>query len=168
MKLSALRTAVSGVLLFAAHLGASQPLALTLSPVETHSHNTVRLKLFLNAPSDSAPAGLQWTFKLPPGLDIVGTEAGKATKKARKTLVCNGAKCLVYGLNGTTIPNGAIAVLKVKVDQSLDGGERSTRFKDHGHRGAKESDIQVADVVAVSLDAKAIPVGHSTDNPAAR
>jgi hypothetical protein len=155
-------------LFLAAHLVRSQPLALTLSPVETHARSTARLKLFLNAPPNSAPAGLQWTFKLPPGLDIVGTEAGKATKKARKTLVCNGAKCLVYGLNGTTIPNGSIAVLKVKVDQSLAGGERSTRFKSRGHGGARESDIQVADVVAVSLDAKAIPVGPSTGNPVAR
>ena len=98
VKLSTLQTAGSCVLLFAAPLSASQTVALTLSSVENHADNTRRLKLFLNAPSNSAPAGLQWTFSLPPGLDIVGIEAGKAVKEAGKTLVCNGAKCLVYGL----------------------------------------------------------------------
>jgi hypothetical protein len=162
VKLYALRTAAACVLLFAARLSASQTLALTLSSVETNADNTVRLKLFLNAPSHSAPAGLQWTFKLPPGLDIVGTEAGKAVKKARKTLVCNGAKCLIYGANRTTIPNGSIAILKLKVvDQSLAGGELF-KYQAHGRARTKKPEIQVADVVAVSLDAKAIPVAPTT------
>ena len=77
MKLLTLRTAASCVLLFAARLGASQTVALTLSSVATHADNTVRLKLLLNAPSRSAPAGLQWTLRLSPGLDIVRIEAGK-------------------------------------------------------------------------------------------
>jgi hypothetical protein len=164
--LSTLQTAVScSILLFAVHLNASHALTLTLSPVEIQADNTLRLKLFLNAPSNSAPAGLQWTFKLPPGLDILGTEAGKATKKAGKTLVCNGAKCLVFGLNRTTISNGPIAVLKIKVDPSLAGGKRPTQFKYHAHDGAREPDIQVADVMAVSLDAETIPVGPTTLRP---
>ena len=120
MRLSTLRTAASCILLLALRLGASQGVELTLSPMEARAGKTLRLRLLLNAPSNSAPAGLQWTFGLPPGLDIVRIEAGKAVKKAGKTLVCNGAKCLVYGLRTTKV------------------------------------EIQVADVAAVSLDAKAI------------
>src|SRR6266849_4604562 len=87
VKLPTLRTTASCALLFAVRLSASQTVALTLSSVETHVDNRMELKLLLNAPSSSAPAGLQWTFRLPPGLDIVGIDAGKAVKKARKTLV---------------------------------------------------------------------------------
>jgi hypothetical protein len=167
VKLSTLRIAAGCVLLFAARLGASQTVALTLSSVETHANNTFRLKLLLNAPSTSAPAGLQWTLRLSPGLDIVRIEAGKAAKKAGKTLVCNGAKCLIYGMNRTTIPNGPIALVEIKVDQSLAGGERSAQFKyqAHGRARTKKSEIQLDDVVAVSPEAKVIPVEPTSPRP---
>jgi hypothetical protein len=99
-------------------------------------------------------------LRLSPGLDIVRIEAGKAAKKAGKTLVCNGAKCLVYGMNRTTIRNGPVALVEIKVDQSLAGGERSASLKYHANSRArtKESEIQISDVVAVSLAAKVIPV----------
>ena len=166
MKLSTLQTAGSCVLLFAAPLSASQTVALTLSSVENHADNTRRLKLFLNAPSNSAPAGLQWTFSLPPGLDIVGIEAGKAVKEAGKTLVCNGAKCIVYGMNRTTIPNGPIAILKIKVDQSLAGRGRSSQLKyeAHGRARIRTPEIQIGEPVAASLDGKAIPVVIGTSS----
>jgi hypothetical protein len=165
VRLSPLRTTASCVLLFATRLSASQTVALTLSSVEVHTDNTVRLKLFLHAPSSSAPAGLQWTFRLAPGLDIVGVEAGKAVKKAGKTLVCNGAKCIVYGLNRTTIPNGPIAVLKIKVDPSL--GERSAQFKYQAHNRARTTkpEIQIDDALAVSLDCKPITVMPGSPRP---
>jgi hypothetical protein len=119
----------------------------------------MELKLLLYAPPNSAPAGLQWTFRLPPGLDIVGVEAGEAVNKAGKKLVCKGAKCIVYGMNRTTIPNGPIAVLKINVDQSLAGGGRPTplRYQAHGRARTTKPEIQIGDVVAVSLDAKGMP-----------
>ena len=166
MKLSTLRTAASCVLLFATRLGASQTVALTLSSAETHADNTVQLKLFLNAPSHSAPAALQWTFRLPPGLDIVRIDAGKAVKEAGKTLVCNGAKCIVYGLNRTTIPNGPIAILRIKIDQSLAGRDRSAQLKEEAHGRARtgKPEIQIGEPVAASLDGKAIPVVLGTSS----
>jgi len=165
VKLSTLRTAASYVLFLAAPAGASQTVAFTLSPVEIQADNRFRLKLFLNAPSNSAPAGLQWIFRLPPGLDIVGIEAGKAVKEAGKTLVCSGPKCIVYGMNRTTISNGPIAVLKIKVDPSLAGGERSSNLKYEAHHRARtrRPEVQIGDAVAVSLDGKAIPVAPGID-----
>ena len=159
MKLSTVRT-VSFVLLFAARLGASQAVALTLSSVETHADNTVQLELFLNAPAHFAPAGLQWTFGLSPGLDIIGIDPGKAVKEAGKTLVCNGAKCIVYGMNRTTIPNGLIAILKMRVDKSLAGKGRSSQLKyeTHGRARIRTPEIQIGEPVAASLDGKALPV----------
>ena len=162
MKLSTLRIAASYALFFAARLGAGQSVVLTLSPLETHADKTVQLKLFLNAPSSSAPAGLQWTFRVPPGLDIVNIEAGEAVKTAGKTLVCNGAKCIVYGLNRTTIPNGPVAILKVKVHQSVVGRERSVQVEYPAQARATKPEIRIDDAVAASLDGKAIPVARGT------
>ena len=165
MKLSTLRTAASCALIFAVRLSASQTVALTLSSVETNADNRMELKLSLNAPSSSAPAGLQWTFRLPPGLDIVGIEAGEAVNKAGKKLVCKGAKCIVYGLNRTTIPNGQIAVLKIKVDQNLAGGGRPAPFKYQAHGRARTlPEIQIGDAVAASLDGKPITVVPGTSS----
>ena len=151
MKLSTLRTAGICALFFAARLSASQAVALTLSSVESQTDNTVQLKLLLKASSSSAPAGLQWTFRIPPGLDIQRIEAGEASKAAAKTLICNGAKCIIYGLNRTTIPNGPIAVLEIKTNQTFAGQNRSAQ-------STKKQKIQIGDVVAVSSDGKAIPV----------
>ena len=160
MKLSALRAAVSCALLFAMRLGAGQTVALTLSSVEAQADNTVRLKLLLHGPSGSAPAALQWIFILPPGVEIVEIEAGKAVKDAGKTLVCNGAKCLVYGLNRTRISNGPIAVLKIKVDGSLAAEERSALLKNpaQGPGRTRTPEIQIGDLIAVSLEGNEIPV----------
>jgi hypothetical protein len=159
VKLSTLRTAAIWVFLSSARLSLGQTVALTLESRETHGGTTVRLELLLNARSNSPPAGLQWEFKLPPGLDIVEVEAGQAVKESGKTLVCNGAKCLVYGLNRTTIPNGPIAVVKIKVDQSLAGGDLSRfRYEAHGRGRTRKQEIQIGDLMAVSLDGKAIKV----------
>lgn len=163
--LPTLRTAASCLLLFSARLSANQTVALTLSPVEAHADNTGRLKLLLHAPSNSAPAGLQWTFRLAPGLDIVGIEAGKAVRKAGKTLVCNGARCLVYGLNRTTIPNGPIALLKIKVNPSVAEGSAQFRYQVHDRARTTKPEIQIGDAVAVSLDCKSIPVVSGSPKP---
>lgn len=162
-----LRTVAGCVLLFGARLSASQTIALTLSSLETHSDNTVRLSLFLNAPSHAAPAGLQWEFRLPAGLEIVGIEAGKAAREAGKTLVCNGVKCMVYGLNRTTIPNGPIAILNIKVDQSFAGRDRLVQLKyQAGSRArTKKPELHIDDPMAVSLDGKAIPVAPCDSRP---
>jgi hypothetical protein len=166
VKVSAFRTAVSCLLLFSARLSASQMLALTLSSVETHADNKMELELFLNAPPNSAPASLQWTCRLPPGLNIVGIEADEAVNKAGKKLVCKKTKCILFGVSRTTISNGPVALVKIKVDQSLAGGERpaTLKYPAHGRARTTKPEIQIGDVVAVSLGGKAIPVEPSTSS----
>ncbi len=158
MKLATLRSATICLLLPAARLAASQAVALTLSPVDTHVNDTMRLKLLLHAPSDSAPAGLQWIFRIQPGLKITGIEAGTAVKKAGKTLVCNGAKCLVYGMNRTTISNGPIAIIKIKVDQAFKSGKRPAPYEADGRARMKSPEIQIGDPVGVSAQGRSITV----------
>jgi hypothetical protein len=144
--------------LLMARLDASQTVALTLSPVKTHGDSMVRLEVFLNAPSNAAPAGLQWTFRLPPDLNIVEIKAGQAVKNAGKTLVCNEAKCIVYGMNQTTISNGPVAVLKIKVDQGLASGKRAGQSEAHGRARIRRPEIQIGDPVAVSVEGRSITV----------
>ena len=115
------------VVLSASALSLAQPVMLTTKSKEVHHGSGVQLELLLDARSSSAPAGLQWEFRLPPGLQITEIKEGKAAKKAGKVLVCNGSKCLVYGLNRTTIPNGQIAIARIRDTQSLDGARGPTK-----------------------------------------
>lgn len=171
MKFFTFRPAAIYVFFLSARLDASQTVALTLSSVETHANNTVRVELFLHAPSTSAPAGLQWIFKLPPGLDIVEIKAGKAVKDAGKTLVCKGAKCIVYGMSRSTISNGPVAVVKLKVDQAMASGKYSAQYETHGRARLRTPEIEIGDPVAVSLEGKSItvvpgtPVASPSKNP---
>ena len=113
-----------------------------------------QLELLLEARSNPAPAALQWEFKIPSDLQITEIEPGKAVKKAGKTLVCNGGKCLVYGLNRTTIPNGQIAVAKIRAPQSPAGAKGFAQIDSQGRN--REREVQIVDIVAASLDGKLI------------
>jgi hypothetical protein len=129
-----------------------------MKPTEIHHGDVVSVELLLDARSKSAQAGLQWEFKLSPGMQIAQIEEGRAVKKAGKTLACNGAKCLVYGWNRTTIPNGQIAVAKIRVVQSADGAKASGQFGYQSHGRDINPQVQITDVVAASLEAKVIKV----------
>jgi hypothetical protein len=119
-----------------------------------HRGSAVRVELLLNARPDSAPAGLQWEFRLPRGLELVEIEEGQAAKKAGKTLACNGAKCLIYGWNRTPIPNGQIAVASIKF-KGLVAAKSSTLL---GYRNHAKQEIKLGDLVGVSLDGKTMSV----------
>jgi hypothetical protein len=131
------------------HLSLGQ--AVTLDMKSKHRGSAVQIELLLNAGPDSAPAGLQWEFRLPPGLGLVEIEEGQAATRAGKTLACNGAKCLIYGWNRTPIPNGRIAVASIRFDQALVAGKSSTLL---GYRNDAKREIKLGDLVGVSLDGK--------------
>jgi hypothetical protein len=144
-------------------LAPAEGVTLTTRPKEIEHGTAVRVELLLNAPSNSAPAALQWEFRLPPGLQIAEIEEGKAVKKAGKTLVCNGAKCVVYGLNHTTIPNGQIAVAKIRVTQGFDGAKGFAQVDSQGRN--RKQELQIIDLVAASLDGKVIKVVPGSGAP---
>jgi len=129
---------------------------LTTNTKEIQHQVGVRLEILLDARSNSAPAAVQWEFRLPAGLQIAQIEEGEAVKKAGKRLVCTGAKCLVYGMNRTTIPNGPIAIAKIRVIHSLDRVEGSAQFEDSFQSRKGKREVQIVDVVAASPDGIAI------------
>ena len=120
----------------------SQSAQLNLSSAETDAGGTIQLEISLDAPSNSQPASLQWTLQVPPAFKVVSVLGTKNISTAGKTLVCNKATCLVYGVNRAAIPNGSISVIKIKVDQDTVG-------KQH---------IQISKALASSPDGKAIPL----------
>ena len=123
----------------------AEPVTLNLSSAETTANATVSLQCSFSA-SLSAPTSLQWTLQGPPALDIVGVEGTKALSEAGKSLVCKNGKCIVYGLNRTAIPNGPIAIVRIKV----------------GKNTSRKQQVQIRDAIAVSADAQAIQVQNST------
>lgn len=163
VKLSTARTVAVSILLSTSPLALAEEVTLTTRPTEIQHGTPVRVQLLLNARSNSAPASLQWEFRLPPGLQIAEIEEGKAVKKAGKTLVCNGAKCLVYGLNRTTIPNGEIAMATIRIAPRLDGAKG---FAEVGSQGRnRKQELQIVDIVAASLEGKAIKVASGSGTP---
>lgn len=137
-------------------LSLAQAVTLTLKPDEIQHETGVRLQLILNSPSDSAPAAVQWEFKLLPGSQILEIEEGKAVKDAGKMLVCKGAKCLAYGWSRTTIPNGPIAM--IRVTQGLDRVTDAAQSGYRSHSRNEKQIVQIVDVSAAALDGTAIKV----------
>ena len=156
MTLTTVRMAAICVVLSASRLSFAQAVTLTTKSKGIQHGTGVRLELLLNAHSNLAPAGLQWEFSLPPGMQIDEIEEGKAAKKAGKTLVCNGAKCLIYGLNRATIPNGQIAIAKIRVTQSSVGTKGSAQYQPHSRN--RKQEIQIVDAAAASLEGKPMKV----------
>lgn len=156
MKLITARVAAICIALSTSPFALAEEVTLTTRPNKIQHGTAVRVELLLNARSTPAPAALQWEFKIPPGMQIAEIEPGEAVKKAGKTLVCNGAKCLVYAGNNTTIPNGQIAIAKITVAQRLDGARGFAPFDSKGRN--RQQEVQLVDIVGASLDGKVIKV----------
>jgi hypothetical protein len=162
VKISTARTATICIVLCISPLALGQEVKLTMKRKEIQHGTGVRLELLLDARSNPAPAALQWEFKIPPGLQLAEISPGEAVKKAGKTLVCNGAKCLVYAGNRTTLPNGQIAMATLKIAPSSDIAKGFAQV-DAGGRSRKQ-ELQIVDIVAASLDGKVIKVVSGAPN----
>ena len=130
------------IFLWAASVCAAQSVTLTLSSAAIDPGIEAQLDVSLSAPSASPPAGIQWTLQVPPDIEVVDIQGTKGIKEAGKTLFCNKNKCIIYGVNRKLIPNGAIAVVSIKVNQSATG----------------KHEIQIRDAVAASVDGNTINV----------
>jgi hypothetical protein len=150
MNLSTVRTAAIWFGVFTPTL--SQAQVVTVTAKEIQHQSGLRLKLSLDAPS-SSPAALQWEFKLAPGLRLATIEESESLKRAGKTLVCDGVKCLIYGRTRTTIPNGLIA--RITITQGIDVKERA-QFADSSRIRDGKQKVQIAGLVAASVDGIAI------------
>jgi hypothetical protein len=128
--------------LWAASVCAAQSVTITLSSAAIDPGIAAQLDVSLSAPSASPPAGIQWTFQVPPDIEVVDIQGTKSIKESGKTLICNKNKCIIYGMNRKLIPNGAIAVVSIKVNQSAAG----------------EHEIQIRDAVAASVGGNRINV----------
>jgi hypothetical protein len=130
---------------------------------ELHHGSAARVELSLNARSGLEPAGLQWTFTVPSGMQIVKIEEGTAAKKAGKTLVCHEGKCLIYGWNHTTIPNGQVAVASFKFDQHVTVEKSSGSFQTYDGARARKQEVQIDSLMGVSFDGKMISITRDTE-----
>jgi hypothetical protein len=124
------------VFLWATGFCLAQPVKLSLSSADVDPSIAAQLDISLSAPSDSAPAGIQWTLQIPRDLEVTDIQGTKSITEAGKTLVCNKSKCIIYGLNRKSIPNGVIAVVSIKGNQSAAG----------------QHEIQILDAIAASLE----------------
>lgn len=156
MKLSTVWARAICILLLASHVSFAQEITLTLKSKKIQHGTGVLLEIVLNAPSNLAPAGVQWAFYLPPGMQIAEIEEGRAAKRAGKTLVCNGVKCLIYGVNRLKIPNGQIAIAKITVGENSNETKDSAQY--HPESRNRKQEIRIVDAAAASLEGKPMKV----------
>ena len=93
--------------------------SLSLSSTAAPVGSNVTLNLALNAAA-SHPAGLQWRFSYSTAdFSALSLTAGASATAAGKFLACYGANgsftCLLSGFNTSTIPNGVVATIALKL-----------------------------------------------------
>jgi uncharacterized protein (TIGR03437 family) len=97
----------------------AQTASMSLAAATGSAGGTVSLPISLTS-TGTQPAALQWTVTYAPS-DIVSVNvaAGAAATAAGKTIQCNIAPgstlCILSGLNTTTIANGVVATLSIKL-----------------------------------------------------
>jgi hypothetical protein len=93
-------------------------IAISLSSGTGIPGATTALNINLNA-STSQPAMLQWEMNYSPAdISLITVSAGTSATLAGKTVICSSIgtgriRCLVYGMNGTPVPSGTVAVATV-------------------------------------------------------
>jgi hypothetical protein len=88
----------------------AQTLTLT-GPATARQGTTVTVSMRLSGSSSTGPAGLQWSGALPSGF----TSSAPTVTAASKSLQCGVDKCLLFGMNQTSIANGAVVTFRLTV-----------------------------------------------------
>ena len=109
--------------LFTALAAAAQGGVLSLSQVTATSAGTVVLNVSLQSSSGQQPAGVQFTLSYSPvDFTAIQVTAGQSATAAGKSIDCAGSasasKCVVVGVNKSTIPDGVVAVVLLTVSST--------------------------------------------------
>jgi hypothetical protein len=111
----------------------AQPkIVLSASSAQTTAGAVLTLDLLLNAPAGSEPAGLQFDIVFPADISGMGAALGAAAQTAGKQLDCaapvalvSPLRCLITGLNATTIANGVVARVTFTLSNAPAPGQKT-------------------------------------------
>src|SRR6185369_11584286 len=95
--------------------------SLQLSSAAATPGATVSLQLSLMPSSTIQPVALQWDLSVPPNVVATNATIGAAATSAGKSLACAGLRCIVWGMNATTIPSGTVATVNVTLSATASG-----------------------------------------------
>jgi hypothetical protein len=107
---------------------------------------TASLTVYLRSAPGAAPAGLQWTFQLPPsGVRFLNIDDGPAITAAGKAVICaedaGAYNCLAVGANSKVIETGIIARVTAQLSP-----------------GTGTAAVLIRNPLAVSADGRFIPI----------
>src|SRR5262245_39744703 len=123
----------------------AQTVSLQVSSTTGTAGATVPLAVTLNTTSGMALAALQWDLAATPGIQGVNITIGAFSSAAGKSLSCSGSRCIVAGLNTTTIPNGVVATLNITLSANASGNVG----------------VQLSNIMGTAANASAISVSSS-------
>ncbi len=104
---------------------------------------TVVIPITIASTQGAQTTTVQWSLTYPADITGVAVAIGSSGMSAQKFLSCNGSKCVIIGLNRTTIPDGTVAL---------------ATFQIASHPSSEAIPIKITGVVAGSVDGRSIPV----------
>ncbi len=118
--------------------------SLAVSSGSTTPGGTTSVNLSLTSAAGNAPAAVQWTLTYPASnVSAVAVSTGSAATAAGKSVSCSGGsgsyRCLVKGMNSTSISDGVVAVVSVTMSSSA----ASTTISIDRPMGASSSGAEV-------------------------
>src|SRR5437899_92789 len=101
----------------------AQGISLGLGSASGAPGKSVSLDIFLDSTGTTRPAALQWTIGYSTAdISSINVTAGSGAITAGKIVACNPTPgsviCVVYGLNNTTVLNGAVATVQLTISAS--------------------------------------------------
>ena len=102
-------------------------LSITAGPVMAGGKATAAISLVSSGPVK--PAALQWTLNSSAGMTDIAFGSSSGAVAAGKSIRCsssvNSSVCLLYGLNGTALSDGAVATVTFDLPSTVPGNSIS-------------------------------------------
>ncbi len=95
--------------------GFAQSVTLSLGSASGTPGSSVVLPITLASAGGAQTAAIQWTFAYSSDIASVTVALGASASTAGKSVSCNGNTCVVWGLNSTVIPDGAVAIATFQI-----------------------------------------------------
>jgi hypothetical protein len=119
-----MKAALMLTFLAAAAVGQNTGLTVTMGLEKASVGEKIYLPVTIDAKTGSLPSSLQWTFRLPDGVEFMDFAAGAAALAANKQIQCNRSNyvCTVTGLNQNLIGSGVVGYMILKLSKSFTKG----------------------------------------------
>jgi uncharacterized protein (TIGR03437 family) len=95
-----------------------QSVAVSIGSASGMPGSTVTVPISLTSSGGAQSVDVEWKFAYSSDITAVTVTAGTSSTNAQKTVACNNATCLIYGLNTNLISDGTVAMATFQIAPS--------------------------------------------------